>query len=32
MVEKLLGKTSDIQETPSASLNKAMVQNAIASE
>jgi predicted transposase/invertase (TIGR01784 family) len=32
MVEKLLGKNSDIQETPSAPVNKAMVQNAIASE
>jgi hypothetical protein len=31
MVEKLLGKTSDIQETPSAPVNKAMVQNAIES-
>ena len=31
MVEKLLGRNSDTQETPSVSVNKAMVQNAIES-
>ncbi|MEQ9367613.1 MAG: Rpn family recombination-promoting nuclease/putative transposase [Coleofasciculus chthonoplastes F3-SA18-01] len=31
MVEKLLGRNSDTQETPSVSVNKAMVQNAVES-